>query len=400
MTETTRRLSIGTITACIVIFFAVLAAFRFLWFARSILVVTFLGILFGLALTAGVDALERRGVRRAIGAVFLTLAVLGTLVGIGALIAPTLRRQATELKETLPKSLDQIDRWMGRKGQELAQTVAPETAGQSKAPDTSQSQTSTAAQQQSGEEPPKEPPQSARPSEQKAAQTEKKASQTLREQMVEPLRSIGKVLFPFISGTFAVVTAIILIIFIALYIATEPDLYRRGLLHLVPLARRPRFDEMFDEMEDSLRRWLIARLLAMLAIGGLTTVVLLLLKVRAAVALGVLAGILEFIPFFGPIVSAIPAIGIALLDSPQKAIWVTLAFVGIQQIEGNVITPILLKKRVHIPPVLTIVAVTSLATVMGVAGMLIAEPLVVVVMIVVKRLYVEDALGDKLESSG
>lgn len=219
---------------------------------------------------------------------------------------------------------------------------------------------------------------------------------SLREQLAAPLRSIGKLLFPFISTTFAAIAAIILTIFIAIYIATEPELYRRGLLHLVPHRGRKRAGEVLNHLEDSLRRWLIARLLAMVAIALITTALLMLLRVPAALALGVVAGLLEFIPFFGPIVSALPAIGIALVDSPQKALAVALVFVAIQQIEGNVITPLLLEKRVHIPPVLTVVAVTAMGAALGVAGMLIAEPLLVVALILVQTLYVEDVIGDKV----
>ena len=360
MTEATvRRWPIRTIAGAIAIFFGFLILAKFLWIARSILVITFLGVLFGLALSAGVDWLERRGVRRGLGAIFLTLTVLGMLVGIGVMIAPTLRQQFGELQEELPQSLDKIDQWMGRKTHQLAQTVSPAS------------------------------PQQAR---QQAA----RAQRSLREQLAAPLRSVGKFLFPFISTTFAAIAALILTIFIAIYIATEPHLYRSGLLHLVPHRGRKRAEEVLSHLEDSLRRWLIARLLAMLAIGVITTLLLMLLRVRAAVALGVVAGLLEFIPFFGPIVSALPAIGIALLDSPQKALWVVLVFVGIQQIEGNVLTPLLLENRVQIPPVLTVVSVAAMGAALGVPGMLIAEPLLVVALILVQMLYVEEVVGDEV----
>ena len=90
------------------------------------------------------------------------------------------------------------------------------------------------------------------------------------------------------------------------------------------------------------------------------------------------------------------AVGVALVDSPQKALYVVLAFIAIQQIEGHVVTPLLLEKRVDVPPVLTIVGVTAMGATMGIAGMLIAEPLIVVMLIAFKRLYVEDAVGDDL----
>jgi predicted PurR-regulated permease PerM len=132
-------------------------------------------------------------------------------------------------------------------------------------------------------------------------------------------------------------------------------------------------------------------------IGVLTGTALALLKVKGAAALGVFAGLMEFIPFFGPIVSAVPAIGIALLDSPQKALYVLILYLVMQQIEGNVLTPLLLEKRLDIPPVLTVVAVAALGVVFGVAGMLIAEPLLAAVMVATKMLYVSDVVGDDVK---
>ena len=135
----------------------------------------------------------------------------------------------------------------------------------------------------------------------------------------------------------------------------------------------------------------------MVLIGALTGGALALLDVRGAAALGVLAGLLEFVPFFGPIASAVPALGIALLDSPQKALYVLILYLVMQQLEGNVITPLLLERRLDIPPVLTVVTVAALGVVFGVIGMLIAEPLLAAVLVTTKMLYVNDVVGDEVK---
>ncbi len=93
-------------------------------------------------------------------------------------------------------------------------------------------------------------------------------------------------------------------------------------------------------------------------------------------------------------VSAIPAIGIALVDSPQKALWVVGLYILMQQLEGNVITPVLLERRLDVPPVLTIVVVAAFGVVFGVIGMLIAEPLLAAILVTTKLLYVQDVVGD------
>jgi predicted PurR-regulated permease PerM len=382
----TQRWPTTTLLRAIALFFAFLVVLRFVWLARTILIITFLGILFGLALSAGVDWLERRRVRRALGAPAIAVAFLSLLIGIGALIAPTMKEQSRELQEKLPQSLDQIDRWLGRKSAALAETVSPAPPG---------GQPEIA---KSGEQPqPRKP--AAQPREQTPEQQRQqgaRARRSLREQIAAPLRSVAGYLFPFISTAFAAVLAVILILFIAIYVAVDPGLYHQGLLHLIPHRRRKRVDEVLCNIEDVLRRWLIARLIAMVVIGAVTTGILMLLKVRAAAALGLIAGVLEFIPFFGPIVSAVPAVAIGMLDSPQKGIYVVLAFIVIQQLEGNLLTPLLLQNRVHIPALLTIVSVTAMGAVLGIGGMLIAEPLLAATLIAVQMLYVEDVIGDQV----
>lgn len=383
-----QRWPTGAMVRFIALFFAFLILMRFLWAARSILIVAFLGILFGLALSSGVDFLERFKVRRGLGAVAIVIAVLGLLVGVGAMIAPTLRTQIEELEKQLPESIDYVDRWFRRRAADQAKkpvAVPKQQQGQQDPAQVKEQQQRQQELQQQQKQDQKE-----------LKQQQQQVIKTLRQQISDPLRAIMRLLFPFISTTLAAIAAIILIIFIALYIATEPGLYRRGLLHLVPRKHKARYDEVLDEMGTSLRQWLIARLIAMLAIGAITAGALALLRVKAWAALGALAGLLEFIPFFGPIASAVPAVGVALVDSPQKALYVVLAFIAIQQIEGHVVTPLLLEKRVDVPPVLTIVGVTAMGATMGIAGMLIAEPLIVVMLIAFKRLYVEDAVGDDL----
>jgi len=153
-------------------------------------------------------------------------------------------------------------------------------------------------------------------------------------------------------------------------------------------------------MGVTLRRWLLAQLIGMVVIGAITTVALLLLDVRAAVALGIIAGILEFVPYFGPILSAVPAIAMGFLDGPEKALWVALAYLAIQQIEGNVLTPFLMKEGLDLPPVLTILGQAVMALAFGFVGLLIAMPLLGAVMVPIKLLYVQDVVGDDVAVPG
>src|SRR3954469_22798557 len=103
-------------------------------------------------------------------------------------------------------------------------------------------------------------------------------------------------------------------------------------------------------MSTMLRKWLVTQLIAMLVIGAVSTIALLILGVKAPFALGIIAGLLEFIPTIGPILSAVPAIAMGFLDSPEKALWVAVAYIMIQQLENHVLIPLLMKGGVDLPP--------------------------------------------------
>lgn len=349
------------------IFLAIAVLLLFFWRARSLFLTAFLGVIFGLALARAADFLEKHRVRRSIGAPVVMLLVVGALAGAIALIAPKLRDQTRDLSKQFPKALQAIEQKLGiQPGTVTAVVPGAQQPQQSQQPQGAQSQ-----------------------------QQKPQQAGALQQAVQREMRSVGRLLFPFISSSVEAVAGLLIMIFIAMYIAISPHTYRDGLLHLVPHNRRARAEDVLDEVGDTLRGWLTARLIAVVIIGVITGAGLAMLRVKGALALGLIAGLLEFIPFFGPIISSIPAIAIAMLDTPQKAIYVILLYIAIQQLEGNVVTPLLLKRRLDVPPVLTIVAVSALGLVFGVLGMLTAEPIVAATLVLVKRLYVEDVVGDQ-----
>jgi predicted PurR-regulated permease PerM len=127
----------------------------------------------------------------------------------------------------------------------------------------------------------------------------------------------------------------------------------------------------------------------MAAIGTVTTIALLILKVKAAFALGLLAGLFEFIPTVGPLLSAVPAVGMGFLDSPEKALLVAGAYVGIQFLENHILIPLLMKGGMDLPPALTVITQALLALVFGFLGLMVAVPLLAVVLVTVQVLYVQ-----------
>ncbi|HVR44209.1 MAG TPA: AI-2E family transporter [Thermoanaerobaculia bacterium] len=359
----------GEIFRAALIAAGVVVALLFLWKTRSVAIVGLLGILVGIVLSAAAERASRLGVPRGVAAPLILVLFLAALTGVGFLLAPTLRMQTEEVRSRLPEVLDRIEGELGISGERIAADVLRQTA--ESAP---------------------EQPDRASEEEQGASETPRGGGEAgaeedgrLRRAVGENLRHLGQMLFPVATAMVDAVTAIVIILFFGLFIAIEPDSYVKGIVGLFPAEKRKRAREVLSELGSSLRQWLVARLIAMLAVGIIVAVTMAALGVRSAILLGVIAGLLEFVPFFGPIVAAIPAVGMALLDSPQKALWVVIAFVVIQLIEGNLLTPVLLEKRVHIPPALTILSIPALMLVFGLPGALIAEPVVAIALVLARE---------------
>jgi len=361
---------------------------QLLWLAHDLFFITFLGVLFGLAVASGADFLERFRVPRAVGAALVLLSFLGVIVGLGAWAAPTLRAQGQELRTLLPQALNRVEVWIdahqdGFLGQLMpgtgangaapaAQTGAP-AAPPSAGPDTPQ----TAQTAQTPQTP------------QTPAMSSHGAGLSLPKDLSGQLGAATRYLFSFLSST-----VVLLILFTALYIGAEPRLYYEGLLHLFPHTARPRAAEVLAAIGASLRKWLLAQLLMMVAIGVIDAVGFSLLGVKAALALGLIAGLLEFIPLLGPILSAVPAIAMGFLDSPQKALFVALLCWGVQFLEGHILAPLLMKRGVDLPPVVTLIGLSLMAIVFGFLGMMVAVPVLAALMVAIRMLYVEDVVGE------
>jgi predicted PurR-regulated permease PerM len=220
---------------------------------------------------------------------------------------------------------------------------------------------------------------------------------SLRERMGDSLAGARQYLFGFLTSTVTAIAGIVLVIFLAIYIGAEPDVYHGGMMHLFPHASRKRAGEVLSMIAHTLRRWLRTQLIAMLVIGTVTTVALLILGIPAAIPLGILAGLFEFIPTVGPILSAIPAVTMGFIDSPEKALTVAIVYGAIQFAENNLLIPMLMKEGMDLPPAVTILAQALMALLFGFLGLLVAVPLIAATIVGVKMLYVEDVVGDEVD---
>ncbi len=305
----------------------IIVGFLAVWKAREIVLIALLGVLFGVGLTPLIDWLARHKIRRGFGVVLVLLVSAGIIWGLWALVGASLSGQISEIRQQLPHAIDNA---YGSIRQAIPIVDLP-------------------------------PP--------------GQAQEQVTESIASSPGALGGRLFTFFRGLTGVIGGIVLVISMALYSAAQPHVYSRSMVMLFGEGNRRTAGAVTRDIAHTWRQWLFAQLISMSLIAVLTTLALWLIGVRGVFALGLLAGIAEFIPVFGPILSAVPALAIASLDSPQQALWVLLAYIVIQQIESNIITPLVMKEAVEIPPVITILAGSLFFIFAGFAGLLMAVPL-------------------------
>ena len=372
---------------------------RLIWVAQSVFLTAFLGVLFGLAVSAGVDWLRPRlRLPRGVLATLIVLGSAGAIVGFFVVSGPVLATQSRELQTKLPEAIDKIDAWIQqRQGGFLGSLISGKTGSSTTAPAPPEAQ--VPAPSGRTEATPARPgtADSVRAPTAGVTNETNGPPQTLRQRIIGQLAGLTRYLFGFLSSTISVVAGLGLILVLSIYIGADPDTYHDGLMKLFPRPWRKRGGEVLTAMSLALRKWLVTQLIAMVVIGVVSTVVLLILGVNAAVPLGVIAGLLEFVPTVGPILSALPAIAMGFVDSPEKALAVLVAYIAIQQMENYLLIPFLMREGVDLPPALTIVAQALMALIFGFLGLLVAVPLLAASMVAVKMLYVQDVVGEPVE---
>lgn len=312
--------------------------------AADVLLLTFAGLVFGNALRGAAEWLSRRtqlGVRPSLVVCILLLLALGA--GAVLWIAPLVAEQAGQLPRQLGAALGDLQAWLSRT--QLGHTLPTTEPG------------------------------------------------GLERQATGWLTHHAGFAGSFLLGVGGVLGAVVYVVFVTLYFAFSPGIYRRGVLALVPPARRPRAEQLLDALTAALRRWLGAQLITMIALAIASMIGLRLLGIPLAFALGLLAGLLLFVPYLGSIASAIPALLIALTVSPIHVLYVAVLYVGVHLAEGYLLSPLLQRRAVHTPALLVLGSQLVAGALWGILGLVVATPLVAALRVVVRMLYVEDTLG-------
>jgi predicted PurR-regulated permease PerM len=191
--------------------------------------------------------------------------------------------------------------------------------------------------------------------------------------------------------------ALIVMLISGVYLAAQPDTYRHGLIQLFPPRLHPRAARALAEIGAALRLWLLGQLIEMVLIGLITTFAVWLIGLPSPLALGLIAGIAEFVPYIGAIVASIPALLVASTKGWDMMIWTAIAYFIIHQIEGELIAPLIQRRMVKIPPALTILGIIAVGYLFGTYAVVLAAPLVIAIFIAVKQLYIRDVLGEPTE---
>jgi predicted PurR-regulated permease PerM len=338
LAEFARRVAVAVLIAVLL-----LGIVYVLWRGVHVLLQAFAGVLFALFLTTLSDWLSRRtrlSYGWALGGV-----VLGLLMVTGAMgwfLSNSLAAQFRDLSRQLPQSLEQLRDYLGQYewGRLLLQDL-PEP-----------------------------------------------------RQIMAWVGEFSRV-SGFLQGAADFLVAGVLILVVGIFGAAEPDLYRAGLLHLVPPAQRRRVSEAMEALVFNLRGWLVGQIFLMIVIGLTTVIGLELLGVPLALSLGLIAAILEMVPYVGAWIAAVPAVLVALLVSPAHAVLTGGLYLGLHVLEGYVLLPLVQRRAVHLPPALTLVMQVLLADLLGLMGLFVAAPLTVCLVVLLKMLYVEDTLGDR-----
>lgn len=203
------------------------------------------------------------------------------------------------------------------------------------------------------------------------------------------------ILQSFFKTSFGILGDVYVILFIGIFFTASPDLYKNGIIKLVPSKGKDKADEVLTGIGTNLKKWLKGKLFAMMVVFILTAIGLVIIGVPMWLVLALIAGLLNFIPNFGPLIALIPAMLVAFMQSPATALWVAGLYITVQVLESNFITPMVQQKLISIPPALIIIAQMLMAPLTGGWGLVLATPLMVILIVIVQQLYIKKQSGSE-----
>lgn len=214
-------------------------------------------------------------------------------------------------------------------------------------------------------------------------------------QLTQAVDRLGGTVLPVVGGVANTILSALIIFFLSMYLLAEPDLYVNGIIKLTPIWYRGRAMSILQRLDATLRAWLSVTGVSMIVVALLTGLGLALLGIEEWLALGVLAGVLSFIPNFGPVVALIPSVAVAIVQAPHNVIWVAAVIYGVSFFQSQVVSPVLASERMNMPAILVLLGQIIFGFFFGFMGLMLAVPLSAVVSVLVDEIYVKDILGDR-----
>ena len=338
-TETAQRALVYVGVAVSVVVVLVL-----LWYAIDVVFLAFIGVLLAILLRAPADWLSRRAGLREGWSLALVLALLAVLlIGTGVMFGRGIAAQSIELTARIPEIIEAFKQRLQQN--ELGSRVVElaEASGAFAGGDTA---------------------------------------------------FIGRGL-GLIGSTFGAIANLVIVLFFGVFLALQPALYVDGALHLVAKKKRARVRETLCEIGHVLRRWLVGQSLLALVVALIVGIGLLALGAPFALPLALLAGMMEFVPYIGPLIAAVPAVLVGFAEGPQLAGSVALLYLGVQLLESYVLAPLVQHRAVDLPPAMVIFAQVVMGVIAGGLGVAVATPLAAAGLVAINMLYVQDVLGEK-----
>lgn len=339
---------------------AVVALALLLWAVRDALLLLFGAVVVAVLLLAAARPFrDRLGLPHGAALAAGGASVLAVLALATWLVGSQVRAQVTELAQRLPDAARSLERRFGVELPDLSQKEGQDAAVQA---------ASRAAKGGGGGEGP---------------------TAVLSElgSAVGRIAAFGAVVLDALS-------ALLLAVVGAVYLAADPAGHRRGAVALLPRSQQRRGEEFLEAAGNALNGWLLATLASMAAVGLLVGLGAWALGLPAALALGLFAALAEIVPVVGPIIGAVPALLLALGAGFGTFAWTMALFLAVQQVESNLLQPLLQKRMADVPPVLLLLSVVAIGAVFGIGGLVLAAPITVVAFVAVQKLYVRETLGN------
>jgi len=326
---------------------ALVISLYILWQIRQILLVVFAAIVLATVLNRVVGLFQRYRIKRGIAIAITVVLLLTIIISFFAVIVPRIVEQLQELVNLLPTVSARLRSWYGWIQTQIPGQVLENIPGFA----------------------------------------------TLAQQLQAWVAQLLGNFFVLLNNSLAALVSFLLFLVVTIMLLANPLQYRRIFVLAFPAFYRRRIEEILSECENSLVGWIRGTLLAMVVIAVVSFIGLSILGVPLPFVNAALAGLLEFIPNVGPVLSVVPPMLLALLDAPWKAGAVLILYIAIQQFESLVLVPLIMKQEVDLMPVFTILSVVVFASFFGFLGLFLAIPLLIVSQICLKEVLVKDVLN-------